>query len=142
MTAFPQELESLRHSVQTTIIIYPHKDVGGLTTRAIQAVFNTWWAGTEIAQCISRKERKYKHEPQWHKELYKEPWVQYDLGAKATDGLPMLVCKRCSKAVVHPGPKGQGSRGPQDHLSSAACRGVMGSDADEGPSGVKRVCTA
>jgi hypothetical protein len=75
--------------------------------------FVTWWLQTDFGQ---------KKRMRWDARQQSDVWKHFDLVAKANDGTPMVMCKRCRKVLDHPQQHGNGTTAMVKHLKGISCR--------------------
>lgn len=62
----------------------------------------------------------------WDARQQSDVWKYFDLVAKADDGAPKVICKRCKRVLDHPQQHGNGTAAMVKHLKGIGCRGTKG----------------
>jgi len=79
--------------------------------------FVNWWLQTDFGQ---------KKPIRWDARQQSDVWKHFDQVAKASDGMPKVMCKRCKKVLDHPQQHGNGTTAMIKHLKGIGCRGTNG----------------
>lgn len=72
-----------------------------------------WWLQTDFGQ---------KKRMRWDARQQSDVWKHFDQVAKAKDGAPKVMCKRCKKVLDHPQQHGNGTTAMIKHLKGIGCR--------------------
>jgi hypothetical protein len=84
------------------------------------ADFVAWWK--EQRWALNRIANRQPLGVAWNAKRSAVVWQEFNQVADIGYGKPLLLCKRCLKAIAHPQVNGGGTTNLSDHLGSKSCK--------------------